>query len=238
MLPRASRQVGARAGHLESEIVSVQARCSQESSHFQGVENVKTPEKEEPMKVFTTEAAEQIISLLCYSRTEDTYNCSFHRGSVFGDGAFRLAVTANQHADRLVLSDKYDSAYYQTITVEAAIQKGLLEPSWEDLAAKLYLNDQDILQMCLMSHEEPVCLRLIEIERIRAYRDQHNDKAKAKKFTYMPNRLNKHMRLIPGKAKFKPGRPDPIGAVRSQGKKLMRPNDSNTEAALRAYLGI
>ena len=190
------------------------------------------------MKVFTTEAAEQIISLLCYSRTEDTYNCGVHRGSVVGEGAFRLAVTADQHADRLVLSDKYDPACYQTITVKTAIQKGLLEPSWEDLAAKLYLNDQDILQMCLMSHEEPVCLRLIEIERIIAYRDQHNDKAKAKKFTYMPKRLNKHMRLVPGKAKFNPERPDPMGEIRPQGKKLMRPNVKNTKAARRAFFGI
>jgi hypothetical protein len=155
------------------------------------------------MRRFTPETAEQVISLLCYSRTEDTYYCACRGKSQAGAGAgaFRLAVTANRHANRLVLSDKYHSLFYQTVTVESAIQKGLLEPSWEDLATKLYLNDQDVLYMCLMSHDEPVCLRLIEAERIIAYRNRHNGLAKAKKFTYLPGQPKKHVWLTAGKAK-------------------------------------
>ena len=152
------------------------------------------------MQAFTAEAAEQIISVLCYSRTEDTYNYGRPGESVIGSGGFRLAVTVGQDPHRLALSDLYHPVSYRTITVETAIQQGLLDPSWEDLATKLYLNDQDILYMCLMSNEEPVNSRLIESERIIAYRDQHNDKAKAKKFTYMPRRLNRNLRSAPSKA--------------------------------------
>ncbi len=153
------------------------------------------------MRRFTPETAEQVISLLCYSRTEDTYYCGCPRKSKAGAGAFRLAVTSNRYANRLALSDKYDSLSYQTVTVESAIQKGLLEPSWEDLATKLYLNDQDVLYMCLMSSDEPVCLRLIEAERIIAYRNRHNGKDEAKKFTYLPGQSTKHLRISVGKAK-------------------------------------
>ena len=152
------------------------------------------------MQAFTTELAEQIINLLCFSRTEDTYNYGRPGASIIGAGAFRLAETVGQDTHRLALSDIYHPVSHRTITVETAIQQGLLDPSWEDLATKLYLNDQDILYMCLMSNEEPVCSRLIESVRIIAYRDQHNDKAKAKKFTYMPRRFNKHLRLAPRKA--------------------------------------
>jgi hypothetical protein len=154
------------------------------------------------MRIFTPEAAERVISLLCYSRTEDTYYFGCPGKSQVGAGAFRLAVTANRHANRLVLTDKYDSLSCQTITVESAIQKGLLEPSWEDLATKLYLNDQDVLYMCLISREEPVCLRLIEAERIIAYRNRLNGKAKTKKFTYLPGQPKKQLRLTRGKVKF------------------------------------
>ncbi len=153
------------------------------------------------MRRFTPETAEQVISLLCYSRTEDAYYCACGGKNQAGAGAFRLAVTANRHVNRLVLSDKYDSLTCQTITVEYAIEKGLLEPSWEDLATKLYLNDQDVLYMCLMSREEPVCLRLIEAERIIAYRNRRNGKAKAIKFTYLPGQPKKHVRFTAGKDK-------------------------------------
>ncbi len=153
------------------------------------------------MRIFTPEAAEQVVSLLCYSRTEDTYT-SGHPGRNKSDaGAYRLAVTLNRHANRLTLSDRYDSLLCRTITVESALQKNLLEPSWEDLAAKLYLNDQDVLYMCLMSLEEPVCLRLIEAERIIAFRNRHNEKAKAKKFTYMPGQTEKTGQLMTVKSK-------------------------------------
>ncbi len=147
------------------------------------------------MRLFTPEAAEQVISLLCYARTEDTYIGGYSGGNKAGAGAFRLAVTVNQHANRLTLSDRYDSLFCRTITVASALQNRLLEPSWEDFATKLYLNDQDILYMCLMSHEEPVCLRLIEAERVIAYRNGHNEKAKAKKFTYLPGQPKKDLRL-------------------------------------------
>jgi len=147
------------------------------------------------MRIFTPEAAEQVISLLCYTRTEDTYTFGPLERSKSNAGAFRLAVTVNQHANRLTLSDRYDSLFCRTISVESALQKSLLEPSWEDLASKLYLNDQDIIYMCLMSHEEPVCLRLIEAERIIAYRNRHNGKAKSNKFTYLPGRPKKDLLL-------------------------------------------
>ena len=152
------------------------------------------------MQEFTSEGAEQVISLLCYSRTEDTYNTNHPGKRVAGTGAFRLAVTGDSEAARLILTDLYHPVHYRTITIDAALQHGLLAPSWDDLATKLYLNDQDILYMCLMSTEGPVCLRLIESKRIMAYRDLHSEKAKAKKFTYMPHRSNKHLRLIPRKA--------------------------------------
>ncbi len=152
------------------------------------------------MRIFTPEAAEQVISLLCYARTEDTYNFG-HPVKNKAAGAYRLAVIVNQHGNRLTLSDRYDPLSCRTITVASALQKNLLEPTWEDLAAKLYLNDQDILYVCLMSHEEPVCLRLIEAERIIAYRNRHNDGEAAKIFTYMPGRPGKNMRLKHGKAK-------------------------------------
>jgi len=152
------------------------------------------------MQEFTAETAEQVISLLCYSRTEDTYDTNLSGKNMAGAGAFRLAVTGDRETTQLILTDLYHPLHYRTITVDAALQYGLLAPSWDDLAAKLYLNDQDILYMCLMNNEDPVCLRLIESNRIMAYRDQHSEKAKAKKFTYMPHRSNKHLRLIPGKA--------------------------------------
>jgi hypothetical protein len=147
------------------------------------------------MRIFTPEAAEQVISLLCYTRTEDTYTYGHSGRNKSNAGAFRLAVTVNRHANRLTLSDRYDSLFCRTVSVESALQKSLLKPSWEDLATKLYLNDQDILYMCLMSHEEPVCLRLIEAERIIAYRNRHNEKARAKKFTYLPGQPKKDLRL-------------------------------------------
>jgi hypothetical protein len=138
------------------------------------------------MQPFTTEAAEKIISLLCYSRTEDTYYYG-KRGRCPGiEGAFRLAVSLNRRSPHLLLSNCYRPDKYRTTTVEAAIKQGLLAPSWEDLATKLFFNDQDILYMCLMSPEEPVCLRLIDVQRIKAYRDQHNSISNAGKLTYMP----------------------------------------------------
>jgi len=149
------------------------------------------------MKEFTAEAAEHVISLLCYSRTEDTYDTGLSSERTDGTGAFRLSATGDGDAARLILTDLYHPVHYRTITVEAALHQGLLAPSWEDLATKLYLNDQDILYMCLLRGEGPVCLRLIESKRIMAYRDRHIDKANAKKFTYMPHRLNKNLRLIP-----------------------------------------
>ena len=149
------------------------------------------------MRPFTAEAAEQVISLLCFSRTEDRHHHGPHAKPAAGAGAFRLAVAVNESAPRLVLSDIYDSARYRTITVEAAMQQGLLDSSWEDLATKLYLNDQDLLYLCLLSSKEPVQLRLSEIARVKAYRDQHTDKARAVKFTYMPRRPNDHMRSVP-----------------------------------------
>jgi hypothetical protein len=150
------------------------------------------------MRPFTSEAAEQVISLLCYSRTDDRYHHGPRGKRDEGAGAFRLAVAVNEDAPRLVLSDIYDPDRYRTITVEDAMKQGLLEPTWEDFATKLYLNDQDILYMCLMSRKEPVPLRLSEVERVKAYRDRHNDKAKAVKFTYMPRppRSNVHMLSI------------------------------------------
>ncbi len=153
------------------------------------------------MRLFSTEAAEQVISLLCYTRTEDTYALGRSGRNKSNAGAFRLAVTVNQQAKQLTLSDRYDPLICRTITVKSALQESLLEPSWEDLATKLYLNDQDVLYMCLMSHEEPVCLRLIEAERIIAYRNGHNEIAKAKRFTYLPGQPKKDLRLTTAKAK-------------------------------------
>ena len=150
------------------------------------------------MRIFTPEAAEQVISLLCYSRTEDRYSCGFSGQSE--QGAFRLVERVERTASRLALSDEYDHLSNQTITVASALWRGLLEPSWEDLAAKLYLNDQDIIYMCLMSYDEPVCLRLIDAVRIMAYRNRHTEKAKTKKFTYFPGqRGKKHLGLTHGK---------------------------------------
>ena len=148
------------------------------------------------MRSFTAEAAEQVISLLCFSRTEDRHHHGPRAKPAAGAGAFRLAVTVNEGAPRLVLSDIYDPARYRTITVQAAMQQGLLDPSWEVLATKLYLNDQDLLYLCLLSSNEPVQLRLSEIERVKAYRDQHTDKAGTVKFTYMPRRPNDHRRSV------------------------------------------
>jgi len=160
------------------------------------------------MRPFTIEAAEQVISLLCYSRTDDRYHHGPSRKPAVGGGAFRLAATVKESSPRLVLTDIFDPARYRTITVADAVKQGLLEPSWEDFATKLYLNDQDILYMCLMSREEPVPVRLNEAERVRAYRDQHNDKAGAVKFTYMPRppRSKVHMRSVPRKAGVGPGK--------------------------------
>ena len=165
------------------------------------------------MRPFTSEAAEQVISLLCYSRTDDSYHHGPRGKPAAGAGAFRLAVALKEGFPRLVLSDIYDPARYRTITVADAVQQGLLDPSWEDFAAKLYLNDQDILYMCLMSREEPVPLRLNDVERVKAYRDQHNDKARAVKFTYMPRlpRSNVHLRSVPRKAGVGPGKQDMAG---------------------------
>jgi hypothetical protein len=159
------------------------------------------------MRPFTSEAAEQVISLLCYSRTDDSYHHGPRGKPDAVAGAFRLAVAVQEGAPRLVLSDIYDPARYRTITVEDAMQQGLLDPSWEDFATKLYLNDQDILYMCLMSRKEPVPLRLNEVERVKAYRDKHNDKTRAVKFTYMPRppRSKAHMRSVPRKAGDGPG---------------------------------
>ncbi len=150
------------------------------------------------MRIFTPEAAEQVIGLLCYVRTEDRYDCGCPGAS--SAGAFRLATTINSPS-QLALSDDYDSLSCQTITIASALQKGLLEPSWEDLAVKLYLNDQDILYMCLMSHEEPVCLRLIEAHRMIAYRNHHIKKARAKKFTFWPGQRKKRLSSA-GRDKF------------------------------------
>jgi hypothetical protein len=155
------------------------------------------------MRPFSAEAAEQVVSLLCYSRTDDRYHHGPHgKPAAFG-GAFRLAAAVNEDAPRLALSDIYDPDKYLTITVADAIKQGLLNPSWEDFATKLYLNDQDILYMCLMSREEAVPLRLTEAERVKTYRDQHNDKSRAVKFTYMPRpvRSNVHLRSVPRKAR-------------------------------------
>jgi hypothetical protein len=162
------------------------------------------------MRPFTSEAAEQVISLLCYSRTDDRYHHGPRGKPATYAGAFRLAVAMKEGSPRLVLSDIYDPAGYRTITVADAVQQGLLDPSWEDFATKLYLNDQDILYMCLMSREEPVRLRLKEVERMKAYRDQHNDKARAVKCTYMPHlsRPDVHMRSVPRKAEVGPGKQD------------------------------
>ena len=164
------------------------------------------------MRPFTSEAAEQVISLLCYSRTDDRYHNGPHVKPAAGAGAFRLAADVKEGSPRLVLSDIFDPARYRTITVADAVQQGLLDPSWEDLATKLYLNDQDILYMCLMSLEEPVRLRLNEAERVMAYRNQHNDKARAVKFTFMPRPIRSkvvHMRSVPRKAG--PGKQDMTG---------------------------
>jgi hypothetical protein len=143
------------------------------------------------MRPFTTEAAEKIIGLLCYSRTEDIF---IHRSGETNigkhEGTFRLAVALRQRPPRLLLSDQYESNEFRTITVEDAIKKELLSPSWEDLTAKLFLNDQDILLMCLMSIEEPLCLRFIEVERIKSYRDMQTRRTAARKLIYMP-RLEK-----------------------------------------------
>ena len=146
------------------------------------------------MHPFTAEAAEQIISVLCYSRTEDTYRC--HSGTkqgkgTTGEGGFRLAVALKQGLPRLTLSDSYNPAEYQTITVADSIRQGLLAPSWEDLAAKLHLNDQDILYMCLMSREEPLRVRFIEVQRIKAYRDGRNKGSAARKPTNAPERVKR-----------------------------------------------
>jgi len=166
------------------------------------------------MRPFTSEAAEQVISLLCYSRTDDRYHHGPRGKPATYAGAFRLAVAMKEGSPRLVLSDIYDPAGYRTITVADAVQQGILDPSWEDFATKLYLNDQDILYMCLMSLEEPVHLRLNEVERVKAYRDQHNDKARAVKCTYMPRppRSNVHMRSVPRKAGVGIGKQDMTGA--------------------------
>ena len=160
------------------------------------------------MQEFTAEAAEQVISLLCYSRTEDTYSTGRTGVRVAGSGAFRLAVTADRNAARLILTDLYHPIYYRTITVEAALQQGLLAPSWEDLATKLYMNDQDILYMCLMINDGPVCLRLMDGKRIMVYRDRYCEKSKVKKFTYMPHRSNRNLRLLPNKEKSRSARPE------------------------------
>ena len=165
------------------------------------------------MRPFTSEAAEQVVSLLCYSRTDDRYHHGPRAKRDEVAGAFRLAVAVNEDAPRLVLSDIYDPARYRTITVEDAMQQGLLDPTWEDFATKLYLNDQDILYMCLMSRKEPVPLRLSAVERVKAYRDQHNDKARAVKFTYMPRppRSNVLMLSVPRKAGVGPGKQNMMG---------------------------
>ena len=160
------------------------------------------------MRPFTSEAAEQVISLLCYSRTDDTYHHGPRGKLTAGAGAFRLAAAMKEDSPRLVLSDIYDPSWLRTMTVADALQHGLLEPSWEDFATKLYLNDQDILYMCLMSSEESVHIRLNEARRVKAYRDQHNDKTKAVKFTYMPRPLRStdHMWSVPSKAGVGPGK--------------------------------
>lgn len=162
------------------------------------------------MRPFTVEAAEQVISSLCYSRTDDRYHYGPRRKSAADAGAFRLAAAVNGGTPRLALSDIFDPARYRTITVADAVQQGLLNPSWEDLATKLYLNDQDLLYMCLLSLEEPVHIRLLEVERLKAYRDRHNDKASAVKFTYMPRppRSRDHLRSLHHKAGFGAGNQD------------------------------
>ncbi len=166
------------------------------------------------MRPFTSEAAEQVISLLCYSRTDDRYHYGPRGKPTTCAGAFRLAVTVKAGSPpQLVLSDIYDPSRYRTITVADAVQQGVLDPSWEDFATKLYLNDQDILYMCLMSRVEPVPLRLNDVERVKSYRDQHNDKARSVKCTYMPHlpRSNVHMRSVSGKAGGGPGKQDMTG---------------------------
>jgi hypothetical protein len=148
------------------------------------------------MRPFTVEAAEQVITSLCYGRTEDRYLYGPRRKSADDTGAFRLAAGVNEGTLRLALTDVFDPARYRTTTVADAVRQGLLGPSWEDLVTKLYLNDQDILYMCLLSLEEPVHLRLQEVERLKAYRDQHNDRASAVKFTFMPRPL-RSLRMVP-----------------------------------------
>ncbi len=154
------------------------------------------------MRPFTVEAAEQVISSLCYSRTEDRYHYGPRRKSAADTGAFRLAAAVNEDPPRLALTDDFDPARYRTTTVANAVWQGLLDPSWEDLVIKLYLNDQDILYMCLMSLEEPVHLRLQEVEGLKAQRDQHNNKASTVKFTFMPRPL-RSLRMVP--IRRKPG---------------------------------
>ncbi len=167
------------------------------------------------MRIFTPEAAEQVISLLCYSRTEDVYDCG--RPGENRAGAFRLALAAKRQSSRLELSDSF-SLSNQTITIADALKRGLMEPSWEDLAAKLYLNDQDIIYMCLMNSDDPVCLRLIDAIRIISYRNRHTEEAKAKKFTYLPGRPKK-LQLSTDRAKF-----DPSSRRRKGGKISDPPN--------------
>ncbi len=162
------------------------------------------------MRPFTPEAAEQVISNLCYTRTEDRYLFGPRGNPAAGPGAFRLARAMSKDSPVLALSDIYDPTRYRTITVEEALRQGLLDPSWEDFAAKLFLNDQDILYLCLMSREEPVHVRLSEVERLKAYRNQHNDKAMAAKFTYMPRVRRSNVVQI-RKAAVGPGKQDRTG---------------------------
>jgi hypothetical protein len=149
------------------------------------------------MRPFTNEAAEKLIGLLCYGRTEDTFLNSARGVNRGHEGTYRLAVLLRHGPQRLVLSDRYEPAKLRTITVAEAVQNGLLAPSWEDLAAKLFLNDQDILLMCLLSHDEPLCLRFIEVERIKSYRQRHTSRSAAQKHMYMPRHGKRHLSIVP-----------------------------------------
>jgi hypothetical protein len=159
-------------------------------------------EEEVCMQPFTTEAAERLIGLLCYGRTEDTYLNRAQQVHADQDATYRLAAVRDRGPTRLALSDRYVADAFRTITVEEAIKAGLLAPSWEDLAAKLYMNDQDILLMCLLSREEPLCLRFIEVERVKSYRDQHTTRTAVAKHMYMPRRITRSQ----GSAASKAGR--------------------------------
>jgi hypothetical protein len=171
--------------------------CAERRRDGEGYRDIRRgAERGGAMKPFSTEAAEKVISLLCYSRSEDTYYHGPQGKRPAVAGTFRLAVVLDQGAPRIALCDIYDPTRYRTTTVEAAIQQGLLAPSWEDLATKLSLNDQDILYMGLMNRADPVRAGLNEVRRVIAYRDEHSDRPKAARITCTPHRPNGRLRSL------------------------------------------